>query len=183
MRNAAVVLVCGLLLSAGTSGALQGQTQKQPDEQQSCRKAAQKFYDWYVPKVLQNKADRAPDTILKYDRSAFSARLFRGLAEDSAAQAKSEDLVGLDFDPFLGGQDTCQPYSLGKVTLTGNICLVEVRGSSCGKNAKPDVVPELSLTNGHWVFINFYYPQLGKRENLLSTLVRLRKERRGLPAK
>src|SRR5258708_1066450 len=183
MRSATVFLVCGLLLSAGTCGSLQPQTQEPSDWQQSCRKVMQKFYDWEVAKALEHNAGRASDIVLKSDRSVFSTKLLHGLAEDSAAQAKSDELVGLDFDPFLGGQDTCEPYSLGKVTRTGSACLVEVRGSSCAKNVKPDVVAELVLTNGRWVFTNFYYPQLGRHENLVSVLNQLRKERQAPPAK
>jgi hypothetical protein len=172
-----------LLFSVATCCSLRAQTQSTSGGQKACRKVVQEFYDWYVPKAVQDHAGRPSDIVLEYDRSGFSAELFRKLKEDSEAQAKADDLVGLDSDPFLGGQDTCEPYSLRKVTRTGTRCWVEVHGSSCAKNAKPDVVPELALKSGHWIFVNFHYPQLGKHTDLLSMLSKLSRDRQRPAAK
>ncbi len=176
-------LVFSMLLFSVATYPLWAQAQTETEGQQSCRKFVQAFYDWYVPKAVGGHAGRSSDSALKYKRSAFSPELARSLTEDSNAQSKTSEIVGLDFDPFLGGQDTCEPYSLKSVKRAGNKCWVEVYGSSCEKRPQPDVVPELELKDGRWFFVNFHYPGLGKDSDLLTTLKDLRKERKDGQAK
>ncbi len=182
MKISATLVFWSLLFSVNTS-ALRAQAQTGAESQQSCRKFVQAFYDWYVPIAVQAHAGRSSDSALKHKRSAFSSELSRRLEEDSNAQNKADEIVGLDFDPFLGGQDTCEPYSLKRVTSRGNNCRVEVYGSSCQKQAKPDVVSELVFKDGRWFFVNFRYPNLGKDADLLSILKKLRTDRKKGPAK
>src|SRR5258708_2574471 len=176
MKTSAILVFWSLLFFAAACPLL-AQAQKKADSQESCRKFVQTLYDWYGAKAVHAHAGRSSDSALKYKRSAFSSELTRSLTEDSNAQKKADEIVGLDFDPFLGGQDTCEPYSLKKVTITGSKCQVEVFGSSCEKQAKADVVPELELTGGRWLFVNFSYPNLGEHTDLLSTLKQLRNDR------
>ena len=61
---------------------------------------------------------------------------------------------------------------------------VEVWGIWSGKkNAKPDVVPELSFKDGHWVFENFHYGKddSGNESDLLIVLKGLKTERKKNP--
>ena len=48
------------------------------------------------------------------------------------------------------------------------------------ESPKPDVTPELAFENGHWIFLNFHYPNTGSpnNENLLALLQQLKKERK-----
>jgi hypothetical protein len=145
----------------------------------SCRRFAQAFYDWYVPKALKDHRGPASDLALRYRRTAFSAELVQKLSEDSAAQAKASEIVGLDFDPFLNSQDPSERFVVGGVTRRGDKYFVEVRGIQSGK-AQENVVPELVLTKtGHWRFANFHYgpSKSSADENLLSILDSLRRER------
>ena len=148
----------------------------------SCRRFVQGFYDWYVPKALKESDTPALDLALKVKSSAFDARLLQALREDSAARAKvADEIVGLDFDPFLNTQDLGQRYVVGKVTRKGDGCRADVHVVVSGKrSAKPDVVPELVLKQGRWLFVNFHYPESkdSKDENLLSILDVLRKDRK-----
>jgi len=182
MNLCVTVVFSGLLFSVA-SCPLRAQVQKETEGQQSCRKFVQAFYDWYAPMAAGDHAGRSSDRALKDKRAAFSSELARGLEEDSKAQSNANEIVGLDFDPFLGGQDTCEPYSLKRVIRTGSKCWVEVYGNSCEKRPKPDVVAELELKDGMWSFVNFRYPNLGKDTNLLNILKQLSAARKKSKAK
>jgi hypothetical protein len=104
-----------------------------------------------------------------------------GLKEDLTASKKSrEEIVGLDFDPFLNAQDIAERYLVGQITPKGDHYLVEVFGIWGGqKKSNPDVVPELAFENGQWIFMNFHYGKtdIPVNENLLSVLQILKKDR------
>lgn len=134
----------------------------------------QKFYDWYAP--LANRGGDLPPwaSVLQQKESALSPRLAAALRADYEAQSKAEgEIVGLDFDPFLGSQDPCDYYRAGKVSPKGQSYSVEVR-STCaeGTGVGPAVVAELVPRNGSWVFDNFYYPSA--QSDLLSVLRQLK---------
>lgn len=139
----------------------------------------QKFYDWYMPIVQRPRASSAFD-IVRDRPYLFSPRLFRALKQDSDAQAKSDELVGLDFDPFLNTQDPGDPgdhYEVGKVEREGDTYSVEVFGGFSGeKSDKPEVLAKVARRNGRWVFVNFYYLD-PPADDLLSVLRRLAKDR------
>jgi hypothetical protein len=105
------------------------------------------------------------------------------MKQDADAQAKNPgEIVGIDFDPFLNGQDFAQKYVVGKVTHKGDRYRVEVFGIWNGKKDEiPSVVPELMYSNGQWRFMNFYYhrdPKKPSEDDLLSVLRALREERK-----
>jgi len=135
----------------------------------------QDFYDWYVPIALRDHAVPAWDFALKYRKQVFSAELFRALKEDSDAQAKASDLVGLDFDPFLNSQDPSKRYEADSSTQKGNEYEVKVYAIGSGKKSDvPAVIAELVYNDRQWQFINFQYPDSG---DLLSNLKLLRDDR------
>jgi hypothetical protein len=148
------------------------------DNRASCRQFVQQFYAWYLPKIQKDHEDATYSRELKEKRSEFSPELLKRLDEDfDAASKNADEVVGLDFDPFLNTQDPGERYVAGKTTVTGNKCSVEVYGVLSGKKSvKPDVTPELLLENGHWIFVNFRYGP-GKDENLLSVLETLKADR------
>jgi Protein of unknown function (DUF3828) len=156
-----------------------------PREVESVRSFVSEFYQWYVPKTLEPHSGPAWDLALKHRSRVFSSELFRALKEDSNAQAKaSGEIVGLDFDPFLNTQDPCERYEVGSIVPEEQTYRVEVFGTCSGtKKAKPDVLAQVELRGGHWVFTNFLYPNLEKEypnsANLLATLKALRQEREG----
>ena len=165
---------------AAACGPLQAQSGSPHDRQESCRNFVQGFYDWYVPKALGENEGPAWAFALKNKRSVFSPELYRLLREDSAAQAKAGEIVGLDFDPFLNSQDPEERYVVGNVTPKGDRYLVELRGISSGKKSeKPAVVAELTQNDGRWLFVNFHYGETKypEDENLVSVLKNLRASR------
>lgn len=136
----------------------------------------QEFYAWYVPLALKDQKQPAFVIALKKKGSLFSPELAQALEADAAAQAKVEgEIVGLDWDPFLNSQDPADRYVTGKVTTKGDRTLVEVHGVPSGKkNATPDVIVELTLRDGRWLFTNF---RSADGNDLLSSLKALRDSR------
>jgi len=146
----------------------------------SCRRFVQDFYDWYVPFTQTTMNGRPSDIALKRKADLFNPDLVRALKNDSEAQARAKgELVGIDFDPFAGG-DPADHYEARSVTWHAETCSVEVWRASprdtAAKTGKPEVVAEVTLVHGHWEFRNFRYPDLGS--DLLNVLATLREERR-----
>src|SRR5262249_54797397 len=109
------------------------------------------FYDWYVQSPDSSRA-------LKYKRSAFSPTLARALYEDDEAQAKSPgEITGLDWDPFLSGNDNPpgERYVINNISLRGDrTCWVELHRMSYSEDV---VAAEVVHNGGGWHFVNFYY--------------------------
>jgi hypothetical protein len=163
------------------SGQAMAQTPAQKPETAACRKFTQEFYDWYVPITKKRMQQPASNLAIQRKPEAFSPGLLKALKIDAEASARvKDDIVGLDFDPFLSSQDPSSRYEARAVTWQGEKCSVEVWGvSSTGasaKSRKPDAVAEVAFVRGHWEFQNFRYPELGS--DLVSVLVELEKERR-----
>ena len=183
MNNRAAVVQfwiwCVVLATASRYAVAQVSTH--PEETSSCRQFAQAFYDWYVPFTQKRMNGPASDIALKRKADMFSQELLRALKIDSGAQARAKgELVGIDFDPFVGSQDPAGHYEARRVTWRGDRCSVEVWPASptdtAAKSEKPDVVAELVQEKGHWQFLNFHYPDL--KADLVSVLARLREDRR-----
>ena len=130
------------------------------------------FYNWYVP-VAAGRGTRRPSDLALEDRpSIFDPSLAAQLREDSAAQAKvSDDIVGLDFDPFLFAQDPCARYEIVNGHRNAENYLIDVRGvGGCEKHDQTDVIAEVASRNGALLFVNFHYP--GPDESDLMTLLK-----------
>lgn len=142
----------------------------------AAKRFVQDFYTWYLQEEKKDHDVALDDFAIKTKPKWFSAAIIQGLEEDEAAQAKSPDeVVGLDSDPFLNSQETCEPYKAGKVTAAGSGYRVEVFGQCPGANSKQaDVIAVVEKHDGAWVFVNFIYPGNG---DLLSVLQALKKER------
>jgi len=179
MRMTRKEIGLSLLLLLAAAPAIRAQNQPSPaqspqDAERSCRTFVQGFYAWYVPK-------HSDGDVLKYRRSALSPELYAALKADLAASSKNPDeVVGLDFDPFLNAQDVAQRYVVGKVTAKGATFWVGIYGIWNGKKSvKPDVTAEVGCKEGKCFFVNFHYgkTELPQNENLLSVLKALKKER------
>jgi hypothetical protein len=128
----------------------------------SPRTFVEKFYTWYVPRALSDDTTAGWNKTLKSIRSDMSPQLVKLLEEDSAAQAKCEELVGLDFDPFLNTQDPAERYEVGKIAQKGKRYQAEIYSVRSGQRSeKPDVIAEVAQRDGHWFFVNFSYSSIG----------------------
>ena len=101
------------------------------------------------------------------------------LDEDLAASSKNHDeIVGLDFDPYINAQDWEGKYHVEKVAVKNNNCTAALWGTNSG--VKREIVDaELELAKNRWVFVNFHYPGGAnqREENLIDLLTLLRDER------
>jgi hypothetical protein len=115
---------------------------------------------------------RPADTAIQRKATVFDAILLQALKVDFAAQRSSKEIVGIDFDPFVGN-DGGEDYEIRKVSLKGDRCFVEVwqapLSDKSWKPDKPDVIAELSKQTGHWQFMNFHYPTM-ENSDLISAL-------------
>jgi hypothetical protein len=168
------LLFCCLLFVLPLS--MKAQSGSDASASDSVKKFVQGFYEWYVPKALSSRSAPAWNAAIKAKSSCFSPELGRKLREDSEAQAKVEgEIVGLDFDPFLNGQDPDKHYSVGKVVPQGGGYLVEVHRVVSGKpEEKLTATAEVTGKNGQWYFVNFIYPD---GHNLLGVLKALKDDR------
>jgi hypothetical protein len=153
-------------------------------DEPSCREFVQQFYDWYVSRAalhLKSRLAGPPSNdVLQFRPQVLSAELALALREDTEAQAKvKDDLVGLDFDPFLNSQDVILKFEVASVRVKDGRCNAVVNGIEGGKKQEL-VMPELTASGGTWVFVNFHYgkSEYSQDENLLSTLKQLSDERK-----
>lgn len=168
---------CCLLALFALPCSLGAQSKTRRDVHVSAREFVEGFYRWYVPTALGDNASR--DIALKLKVSDFSPELRRLLREDSAAQAKCNEIVGIDFDPFLGTQDPADHYQVGEIRREGPSYQAAIFRSEDGKpSEKPDVIAEFSEREGGWCFVNFYYLN---GTNLLKIL-RSHRTKCGLPS-
>ncbi|MDQ5937173.1 MAG: hypothetical protein QG574_4532 [Cyanobacteriota bacterium erpe_2018_sw_21hr_WHONDRS-SW48-000092_B_bin.40] len=147
----------------------------------SAKGFVQSFYTWYIPQMTKNVPVPSDQRILKERASSFSPTLLAMLKEDLAASAKvTDEIVGLDFDPYINGQDTPKRYLAGKVIPKDKCYWVEVFDLSSGKKGKdPAVIPEVKFVKGQWIFTNFHYPKthIPENENLIRILKALKASR------
>ena len=165
MKRTALILFALSLLSASTVWADEAAQKRASD-------FVQKFYDWYVPIAHKEGDDPSSDRAIAKRGAVFDPPLLRALMDDAEAQRKSsDDIVGLDFDPFLNAQDFDDKYVVGGVTEKDGVYLVSVYGVRNGKRAaKPDVVAELKAAKGSFQFTNFRYGPDGDLLGILKLL-------------
>lgn len=147
---------------------------------ESARAFVQGFYDWYLGQTLaalKPKSGKAFDFIDAVRRRPnwFSPELTRLLEEDVAAAKRCRDeVVGLDWDPFLETQDPAPTYMAGKVekTVNGFRVSVDFHNKGFGGVRNPTAQADVTLVAGHWMFVDFIEeptdPKL--RQGLIATL-------------
>jgi len=142
---------------------------------QSAARFAQAFYDWY-----KAQGDRF-EIALRERPQFFAPELLAAMKADLEAQVRNpNEVVGLDWDPFLATQDPCDPYRVGEVFRRGDTILVAVKGtcSDAAPRPGPDVIAELRNVQQRWNFVDFRHAE--DRGSLVHDLADLR-ERRSQP--
>jgi hypothetical protein len=176
-QKACITFCLCLALSVSVSG----EERLKRSSGKSCREFVATFYKWYLAIALRN--NRLPDSAfaLKDKPHAFSSELLRQLREESEVQKRAgPDLVGLEHDPFFGGDGAGEGFTVDKITIKDDRCWAEIHNIWDGKKyERPDVTPELALKEGRWIFVDFYYPNPSdpqKTFSLLSELNEMRKD-------
>ena len=157
------------IFGAALAMLIASQVDAAPLDAQSVRSFVQSFYTWYASGVH----DVSPlEVVLAKRPSVLSPELFRALKADDDAQRKvPDDIVGLDFDPFLNSQEQAGRYTVGAITMSDGIYRVEVRDLH---SKQPAVIAQVASGDGKPVFVNFLYPGNGDLLRILKTLARER---------
>jgi len=159
------------------------QARVETDDEKSCREFVQGFYDWYFDRL--NRSPTASTGVPTFDDverlkpEVLIPSLRQMLKDDLEASSKdANDIVGLDFDPYINAQDWEGKYSIEKVSTHGGKCRAALWGTDSGKK-REIVEPELVFSNNQWVFVNFHYPgnSAPRDENLADILIALRNDR------
>jgi hypothetical protein len=175
-----VILVAAL--TVGVQPATYADASKSPASSESCRAFVQQFYNWYVKDEKMKGGLTKYDYTLKYKTAMFAPILIQKLKEDAQAAAKTpSELVGLDFDPFINSQENPGRMVAQHATMKGDHCFVDVFDTPHDpvRKNEPDVIPELTLKNGQWIFVNFHYPTIKppEKDDLLTVLKSLAADR------
>lgn len=146
----------------------------QPTE--SAQHFVQRFYDWYLPYARDPNPGGGWGVVLRDTTFAYDTGLLAALKMDHHAQARADDIVGLDFDPFLASQDPCERYEARGEEKHGDRFEVSVYAVCDGRNSDTAaVVAEVAEHGGQWAFVNFRYPR--GQEDLVQVLRNFRKNR------
>ena len=181
LRSISLVFFLCLLSSFSISS----QERRPQSASSSCRKFVGEFYSWYL--AADSKGDQRPagSVALKYRPYLFSRAIVQAIRGDYQAQEKAgSDLVSLDADPFVGADGLGEGYIVEKVTVRDGKCFAEVHTVWEGKEDEPpDVIPELAIRNGRWLFVNFYFPSPSnpKGWDLLGALKGMREDEKNGP--
>jgi len=109
---------------------------------------------------------------LSKKKALFAPELRQALERDIAASAKVKDeIVGLDFDPFLDSQDPDSPYRVAGVKQGKGRTLVTVK--SPGRSGVT-LVAVVKRHGESWQFVDFIYGGEGSLTTILKTLARQR---------
>ena len=147
--------------------------QSSVDDKESARLFVQKFYDWSFPLFKANIADQK--IIMKHGREFFGQNLRKALETYYNTPTKDGD-IGLDFDPFMAGQDFGEGYQTGNVKQVENKFLIDVHDIKNGQSRKAVLASALLVTvevtkeAGKWAITNFLYPSDLGNTNLLKLL-------------
>ena len=167
-----------LILSMGIFSKSNAQSSASINEKESARLFVQKFYTWSFPlfKAEPEKNQLSDqEIIMKHSKEFFSQHLRKALENYYGTPRKDGD-IGLDFDPFMAGQDYWPGYETGNVKQEGSSFFVDVHSIEKGASRKAVlaaeliVVAEVTKESGQWVIANFIYADSGSKFNLLGML-------------
>ena len=171
--------VYALLISTGIScDKPQGSTNVPGSAVRSAVAFTQAFYDWY------RRNDNRLETAVAQHPEMFAAPLLTALRTDIAAQAEhSDEIVGLDWDPFTNSQDPCDPYRVASASRRGDTILVAMKGmcADAAPRPGPDIIARLQRKDSTWVFVDFTSPS--DTVSLLGHLGLLRRDREAAAAR
>ncbi len=122
------------------------------------RRFVQEFYDRYRAE-WDRPTGGAPWELALRPGAPFDSGLVAALRADSAMRARATDeVVGLDGDPFLDAQDPCARYETGAVERGDGAWRVAVHQVCDGRRDPLPRVVALVAPEGRWHFVDFEYP-------------------------
>jgi hypothetical protein len=132
------------------------------------------FYRWYAHASSKEDSMASWERAIEAKKASFDENLRKALKEDADAQrANPGEIVGIDFDPFLGCQDPSKGVRCQRIArIKHEVFLVNLVDAG---NGKLRVQAKIIRKPGTWVFQNFLYPGNG---DLLTLLQRNKDSRR-----
>jgi hypothetical protein len=167
--------ICLLLITPHTSA----QTNSDQDASASVRSFVQDFYNWYIPLAMRRNSKPDYSIAIWMKPKLFSPELVHKLHEDAKAQAKADEIVGLDFDPFLASQYPDENYKIGIINKKNDSYWVDIDYAPPEEKVALALTAEVRQQDGQWYFNDFRYPD---GQTLLQLLQTLKKEREKLAA-
>jgi len=165
--------------AAAQSKSAPAQSKPDPKTLKSARNFVDHFYGLYLTELVDDDDNPSPYDAVESQGRLFNPILRKELKDYFDAPDDSDEISGLDFDPFLYSQDPCQEYEVGDAAMRRAAIWVPVYGVCDGKkHEKPDLYAEVAPAKSGWQFVNFHYPNGG---NLLAILKSLRVPRRKSP--
>jgi hypothetical protein len=114
------------------------------------------------------------DLTAKQSRARFAPALLALLdADDRAASANKDEVVGLDFDPLTNAQEAADAFTVGAPTVTGATASVPVDLKTGADKTR--VTVRLASSGGAWQIADLDYGET----TLVKTLKQLAKDRGG----
>lgn len=131
------------------------------------------FYAWYE----HSGRPLGESVVLRANKDALSPELHAALKADLEASARVKDeVVGLDFDPFLNTQEASEPFDAGTAVAKGDSWWVPLTDR---KSHVLRVTAEVTCAAAGCRIANLHYPaqELPENENLVSILKVLARDR------
>lgn len=140
---------------------------------------ARDFYKWYV--MQAEKPGRTASIALSERPQAVTTELSAALRADFAAQdSVAGNIAGIDWDPLIGGQDTCPSYdvrdALAADSSSPSRPVVRVSVICLGLVQPDTAFGDLVRLNGRWQIGNMRYSPGGA--DLMTTLRLLAADRK-----
>jgi hypothetical protein len=130
------------------------------------------FYAWYQG----GKKPQDVAAVLRAKKDALAPELYRALQQDLAAARKVKDeVVGLDFDPFLNTQEETPALAVGDAVADGGT----YRVPAAEPGGKARVTVEVDCAPAACRIANLHYPEATSPddENLVALLKLLARDR------
>ncbi len=147
-------------------------------EQRDAMQWAERLLERYLGDVNQDGEKPEGWSPLQEIERDLSPELAAALKADrEAAMANDEEIVGLDFDPFVNAQDICGPYQArGAAPYEGKLDVVIYNGCGWGHPFVPDVIYVLERRADRWVLADIRYPGQSTLLQILAYYAEQRKQ-------
>lgn len=174
-RLLALLLFCSI---AGFGSDVSAQRAAAPSaSEQEAMRYVQGFLRRYLGQFEETSEREANWNPLNVIRADLSPTLMAALQADrDASIANDEEIVGLDFDPFINAQDVCERYEARAAVRRDSTTDVGVY-NTChwGHPLVPDVIYQLQRRGDRWVIVDLRY---GGGQSLLESLAYYAEQRK-----
>lgn len=176
MRRALALLLPCFTAAIGNDALAQRASAPSAVEQDAMR-FTQDFLRRYLGQFEESPERAANWNPLDGIREDLSPGLLAALAADrDASIANDDEIVGLDFDPFINAQDVCEAYEARAAVARDTTTDVGVYNTcDWGHPLIPDVIYQLQRHGDRWMVVDLRY---GGGQSLLEVLAYYAEQRK-----